>query len=72
VTYWKLTLVSSNVLGYFYTKAIRPWLLRILEFSFVESGRAPTLGLHEGRFGPQPIKFVVHENFAWNPTTQDG
>jgi hypothetical protein len=39
------------VVGHVYTNAIRPWLLRILELSFLQVSRAPTLGLHEGSFG---------------------
>ena len=31
----------NSILGYIYTKFMRPWLLRILEFSSVESVTAP-------------------------------
>ena len=37
---------------------MRPWRLRTLEFSLVESVMGPALGLHEGSFGLQPITFL--------------
>ena len=42
-------------------KAIRPWLLRNLKFSWLGVTRAPTLGLDEGGFGPQFITSLVNE-----------
>lgn len=57
----------------FYMKAIiRAWLLKILQFSLVESVTSPALCLHEGKFELQAITFLVDENFTWNPTRQVG
>ena len=39
-------------------KAMRPWFLRTLEFSLVESVMSPALGLHEGSFGLQSITIL--------------
>ena len=50
----------------FIQKAMRPWLLRILEFSLVESVISPhALGLYEGGFGPHIIASLVNEKPTW-------
>jgi hypothetical protein len=41
-----------------------------LRFSLVESVMGPTLGLHKGSFGPEPITSLVDEKSTWNPTRQ--
>ena len=61
---------DSTYLWYVYMIAIRLWLLRILEFSLVESVKGPTLGLHEDKFGVQPIPFAMDEISTWLPTWQ--
>ena len=40
-------------------KGFKPWLLRILGFSSVESVTCPRFGLREGSFGLQPITHLV-------------
>lgn len=49
-------------LGHVCTKAIGPWLLRILEFSLIEGVVGPTSGLHEGSHGLQPLDIFI----GWN------
>ena len=51
-------------------KAMRPWLLRILNSHWLRVSHAPALGLHEGVFGPQLITSLVDEKPTWNPTWQ--
>ena len=42
-------------------KAIRPWLLRFLGFSLVESVTTPILYLHYDNFRLQPITFYINK-----------
>ena len=51
-------------------KVIRPCLLRIVEFSLVESVTCVCFRLHEGRFRLQLITFLVGEKPTWNSTWQ--
>ena len=66
-----VTTTMGLLLRSIYTKVIRPWLLRILEFSLVDmSHTPPTLGLHEGTFGLKPLTFLVNEESTRNSTWQ--
>lgn len=46
------------------SRAIRPWLLRILEFSLVGSVTDSCFKLHEGNFGPQSVTFSMDKIFT--------
>ena len=50
----------------FTRKPFRPCLLRIFEFSLVESVVGPILGLHEVSFGPEPITSSLDEKSTCN------
>ena len=63
---WAQTLVTNHIhlfdyLRHVHMKTIRPWLLKIYDFSLVDSVTCPALGLHEGSYGSQPITSSVDE-----------
>ena len=51
-------------------KAIRPWLLGNLKFSWLRVLQTPALDLHEGNFKLQPKTFSMDEKTTWGPPRQ--
>ena len=63
--------LTLSIVGHVYTKAIRPWLLRIPEFSLVESVGPPLLQVQtNGSLGSGPTTSSMDEKSRWNPTLQ--